>query len=30
MGCSTAIAKATLKKDADHILAVKDNQSQLL
>ncbi|WP_394330727.1 ISAs1 family transposase [Lacinutrix jangbogonensis] len=30
MGCQTAIAKAIIKKDADYILDVKDNQSQLL
>lgn len=30
MGCQTAIAKAIIKKKADYILAVKDNQSQLL
>jgi predicted transposase YbfD/YdcC len=30
MGCQTAIAKAIVKKDADYILAVKENQSQLL
>jgi predicted transposase YbfD/YdcC len=30
MGCQTAIAKAIIKKEADYILAVKDNQPQLL
>jgi predicted transposase YbfD/YdcC len=30
MGCQTEIAKAIINKDADYILAVKENQSQLL
>lgn len=30
MGCQTEIARAIVNKNADYILAVKDNQSQLL
>lgn len=30
MGCQTAIAKSIVKNNADYILAVKENQSQLL